>query len=85
MELIISFETQYQKFIETHNSRGFCMGFCLTWLGDVLKDRPVTIQKNFLQTWLPAWFTSTLHKCMREFLLKNRSFKISWKESGGGM
>ncbi|QLK60694.1 hypothetical protein GE278_07915 [Enterobacteriaceae bacterium Kacie_13] len=59
MELIISFETQYQKFIETHNSRGFCMGFCLTWLGDVLKDRPVTIQKNFLQTWLPAWFIST--------------------------
>ena len=75
MELIISFETQYQKFIETHNSRGFCMGFCLTWLGDVLKDRPVTIQKNFLQTWLPAWFTSTPPQMHARIPVEKQEFK----------
>lgn len=58
MELIISFESQYRNFLKENDSIGYCTGFCLTWLGDALKNRPVQVQKSFLQSWLPAWFTA---------------------------
>lgn len=58
MELIVNFQRNYNEFLNTHKSEGFCMGFCLTWLGDILKNRPVKTEKNLLERWVPGWFSS---------------------------
>lgn len=39
MVLVTYIREVYGKFIEEKKSEGCCFGFCLTWLGDILKER----------------------------------------------
>lgn len=45
----------YKSYLDEHNSRGVCMGLCLTWLGNILKARPEEKPKG----WLASWFYSS--------------------------
>lgn len=58
MELVVDFKRQYLDFLRANNNGGVCMGFCLVWLGDILKNRPVQAQTGFMARWTPSWFSS---------------------------
>lgn len=58
MELVVDFKKQYLDFLRANNNGGVCMGFCLVWLGDILKNRPVQAQTGFMARWTPSWFSS---------------------------
>jgi len=52
---ICNIRKEYSQFVIENKSSGFCFGFCLTWLGDILKERPAQNTGG----WLSGWFTST--------------------------
>jgi hypothetical protein len=53
MITITSIEKNYGSFTDEHKSEGYCFGFCLTWLGDILKDR----SSQYSGRWYSGWFT----------------------------
>ncbi len=53
MITITSIEKNYRSFTDEHKSEGYCFGFCLTWLGDILKDR----SSQYSGRWFSGWFT----------------------------
>ena len=58
MELVVNFQDQYFKFVKENKGGGLCMGLCLVWLGDILKNRPVEGQ-GFMSKWTPVWLSSS--------------------------
>lgn len=55
MTPLLNIRNLYISFLEKNQSPGVCMGLCLTWLGDILKDRPNEQSGG----WLSNWFYST--------------------------
>ncbi|MBU9857543.1 hypothetical protein [Rahnella bonaserana] len=51
---IISIEKNYASFLAEQQAKGCCFGFCLTWLGDIIKERPLQHSGR----WLSGWFSS---------------------------
>ncbi len=58
MELVVNFKEQYAAFIRRYKSNGICMGLCLVWLGDILKNRPDPAQAGFAARWAPSWLSA---------------------------
>lgn len=58
MELVVNFKEQYAAFIRRYKSNGICMGLCLVWLGDILKNRPDPAQAGFAARWTPSWLSA---------------------------
>lgn len=41
IKLVVDIEIEYMLFTMKHSSSGYCVGFCLKWLGDILnKNKP---------------------------------------------
>ena len=54
MITVVSIEKNYASFIAEQKSEGCCLGFCLTWLGDILKERASQPAGG----WFSGWFSS---------------------------
>jgi len=54
MNQIVDIRHIYQSFLDEKGTKGICFGFCLTWLGDILKERPEQKKGG----WLSGWFTA---------------------------
>jgi hypothetical protein len=51
---IVSIKEPYVSYAADNNPGGFCFGLCLTWLGDILKQRPEQ------RSWFSGWGNSPL-------------------------
>ena len=57
---VVLIRKTYNSFIDEKKSEGCCIGLCLTWLGDILKERPVQQRGGWFSGWLSGWFSTPL-------------------------
>ena len=50
----------YNSFLDEKKSESVCIGLCLTWLGDILKERPAQKMGSWFSGWLSGWFSPPL-------------------------
>jgi len=57
---VVLIRKTYNSFLDEKKSEGVCFGLCLTWLGDILKERPAQKMGNWFPGWLSGWFSPPL-------------------------